>query len=313
MQLVFRYDDFSAGEIIPYAVDDAVLSLFSQKRMPLVIGVTPFMVKNQHSLSSQIGFSIAEDSQRRCLLGKAIQDGCQIALHGCTHARTAMRDYTEFAGEPALIQQQKLAEGLRCLERILPGVPLDVFIPPWNTYDQTTIECLNSHKFKAVTGREPWCKDHGELKFVPSPIETHDFVDYIKHYSLADLDWALGSALLVVTMHGYDFSDRSRPGFTELCELATILDEVKQSGLIVSILPFGGNVPFPSKWRLICLRSKLEMLSQRNYNKVFSAVKALALRLAKRKTWNSRIAVQVLALGVWGLMHGLRMLKRMNR
>ena len=75
--------------------------------------------------------------------------------------------------------------------------------------------------------------------FVPSLLQTRGLVDYLKGYSLQDLERVLGNAWLCVTMHGYDF-DRSRPRcYVSRNEMAEALAKVREAHADVGTIPIG--------------------------------------------------------------------------
>ena len=63
-----------------------------------------------------------------------------MALHGFNHHRIDSKQPSEFAGQPRQVQGVKIEEGLSILRACFPGAALEVFIPPWDSFDSTTAD-----------------------------------------------------------------------------------------------------------------------------------------------------------------------------
>ncbi len=198
----FRYDDYSAtsGD----AVDQAVIGAFARHGMACTFGVIPFVTTGNFRDPSPCETLPLTDQKVR-LLSRAVADGAvDVALHGCIH-RTVRAEppHSEFAGESLAAQAEKIARGKAYLEQRL-GVRIDVFVPPWNSYDRDTltalrqagIGCIAANRYGAVDG------DRG-TQFLPITIELPDVrraVDEARESS--DPEPIVG-----VLMHPYDFKE----------------------------------------------------------------------------------------------------------
>ena len=99
MRVIFRYDDFSAGEAVSLKTDQLVFGLFREHRVPLVVGATLCMARAVHDPANTIFDRLDLDTARVKLLHEGLDQGWQVALHGFTHRRSRGR-ISEFAGEP---------------------------------------------------------------------------------------------------------------------------------------------------------------------------------------------------------------------
>lgn len=198
----FRYDDYSAtsGD----AVDQAVIGAFARHGMACTFGVIPSVTTGNFRDPSPCETLPLTDEKVR-LLSRAVAEGAvDVALHGCIH-RTVRAEppHSEFAGESLAAQAEKIARGKAYLEQRL-GVRIDVFVPPWNSYDRDTltalrqagIGCIAANRYGAVD------RDTG-TQFLPITIELPDVrraVDEARESS--DPEPIVG-----VLMHPYDFKE----------------------------------------------------------------------------------------------------------
>jgi hypothetical protein len=178
-----------------------------------------------------------------------------------------------------------LEKGLGALRGCFPGAPIEVFIPPWNSFDVATMECLAALGFRvlcagnstrstreaesfvaAQSGQPMPLAPGGEdrrLSFVPSVIETRALVDYLKGYSVEDLERVVGEAWLVVTMHGFDF-DGSRSGcYVSQIELGQALAKIQKARADVGTIPIGAKPPLLNLRRECVLKGKVLLARRR--------------------------------------------------
>jgi predicted deacetylase len=237
MRLIFRYDDFSAAERQSYEVDAAVFQVFHGLNVPLVVGVTPRMSRQIRDGANTVFDDLEDDARRIALLQQGLADGWQLALHGYTHQSTARIRGSEFAQEPHAAQQAKIQAGLDVLRCCFPGTPVEVFIPPWNSFDQATLDCLAEAGFKIVgVGAEKLPVERRDLVLAPSLLSARELVDYVRCYSLADLIETVGEARLVVTLHEYEFRLTGRADTLTVSDLTEVLQQVCVAGVLTDTL-----------------------------------------------------------------------------
>lgn len=261
-RLIFRYDDFSAAQWQSRDVDRAVFDLFRRLDVPLVVGVTPCMSMSVHDATNEIFYPIGEDAQGVALLRQGLALGWQLALHGYTHQRTVAMDGTEFVQEPRETQRAKIERGLTTLHRCFPGTRVDVFIPPWNSFDQTTLECMAEAGLSVLCDGDAWHSVRSrDVAVVPSLMSGRKLVDYVRSYSLADLARVLGDTGLVVTLHEYEFRSPDHVEGLSLGDLEEALQQIRSQNITVGTLPLDKNVSYVPRHRRL-LRAQLHWLEQ---------------------------------------------------
>lgn len=199
---VFRYDDYSAtsGD----AVDEAVIGAFARHGMACTFGVIPFVTTGSYRDPSPCDTVPLTDEKVR-LIAPAIASGTvDVALHGCIHRTVhAQPPHSEFAGESLAVQTEKLARGKAYLEERL-GVPVHVFVPPWNSYDRETLSALQHTGIGCIAANRYGAVDRSlGTRFLPITIELPDV-----RKAVAEARRSSEPAPIVgVLMHPYDFKE----------------------------------------------------------------------------------------------------------
>ncbi|MBM4038043.1 MAG: DUF2334 domain-containing protein [Planctomycetes bacterium] len=232
--IVFRYDDYAAslGDSTMEANERAFLDAFAEQGVPLTVGVVP-RIEGKRLL--------ADDPERLRALRDAVATG-QVgpALHGLTHealARQGTAD-SEFAGLPPAAQLERLREGKRLLEDWL-GTPVAAFIPPWNTYDEATVDALTEAGFQvlcaALSGPPVSHLQFAHGRYVPIEDATPPLVALPHTTGLPDVQRTAraclrrrGRSFLVCMFHEFSFANSADPlarvyGRTSLAGLARLL------------------------------------------------------------------------------------------
>src|SRR6476660_4707803 len=147
-------------------------------------------------------YKIEEDPNRVALLKAGLRQGWQLALHGYDHQRTADRDGTEFEGLPEATQQLKIEKGAEILRSCFPEASVKVFVPPWNSFDKTTVTCLEKQGFEFLCGGDaPLPGWTSAVQFVPSIFAAADLMAYASKHSARELSTLLETRTVVVTLH----------------------------------------------------------------------------------------------------------------
>ena len=105
-------------------------------------------------------------------------------------------------------------------------------------------------------------RDCAGLCFFPSFVETRAFVDYLKGYSVQDLERVIGDAWLVVTMHGFDFDGSRPPSYVSRDELDQTLAKVREANSQIGTIPIGVEPPVFTGSQECILKGKV-LLSRR--------------------------------------------------
>lgn len=157
--VIFRNDDPEPGHR-----DDlrrAVSELFIEHEIPITDAVIPI----------QDGESIEETEFCRELRQRRNEhpELVEYALHGYRHEPRAngfgrSGQTTEFAGLPYDEQRVRIAEGTRILVESLESAPR-TFVPPYATYDETTVRALSDSGIDVISGSSWFTRDlYGETR-----------------------------------------------------------------------------------------------------------------------------------------------------
>jgi len=225
VRVVFRYDDFSNRT--PLEFDRRLIDAFQSRGMSATFGVIPFERDRQegepyYTFPRKV---LPLRPEKAELLAGAVRAGTvEAALHGYVHLETAPeRPWTEFAALPREDQERKLVEGHRSLEAVLPVPPVS-FVPPFNTYDETTLEILEDLGFTILSaGGIAAPPRDSPLRFLPATCElrlrqVRGAVDQARRSGEA-------TPLVVVMCHPHDFLEVDQDhGVMEFDEFSQLLD-----------------------------------------------------------------------------------------
>jgi len=158
--IIFRNDDPSALSDIEH--ERKILDLFENYNIPQTIGVIPYVAKDYWSASKTKYASLSDNKEMVKLLKTYKQKGLiEIALHGYQHQTNNYYSYpsktssyynglSEFSKISYSDQLEKITKGKDILEGCF-NEPIDIFIPPFNTYDINTLRALEAKKFKIIS------------------------------------------------------------------------------------------------------------------------------------------------------------------
>ncbi|ELZ06450.1 polysaccharide deacetylase [Natrialba chahannaoensis JCM 10990] len=148
--VLFRNDDVQAW----YNQDELrdVNQVFIDEEVPVTLGIIP----------DTNGEAPLTDDPDLCTYLQSLEDDYpgqfEMALHGYTHeAETDFYGASEFGDLPADEQRDRLEAGEELLDECVHS-PSSTFIPPMNTYDETTVSILEEANYTTVSGGE-WFTD----------------------------------------------------------------------------------------------------------------------------------------------------------
>ena len=232
--VIFRFDDYAANSNT--ALEVKVMDAFHEIKQPFTIGVIPF-VWDQNKMKY-----LPLDNMKLQLLEDAYNNGiAEVALHGYSHRQNNDRGIrTEFEGLEYPLQFEKLAEGKRFLED-LTSATVTTFIPPWNSYDATTLEALEALGFNNISADQNGIpKPASPLKFIPntcSLIQLKDAVSTARQIK----DKA---PVIIVMFHEYDFIEadqaRGNISFDEFYEL--LQWTINQNDVVITSINRAGRL-----------------------------------------------------------------------
>jgi predicted deacetylase len=127
-----------------------------------------------------------------------------VALHGLTHQTVSAKGPpAEFLSGSAAEQEAKITAGVESLQNSLGCRPV-VFVPPWNRYDQTTVEVLIKTGFRFLSaGRNLKRAAHPPLLCIGTTVNPEEFgaaLQAAKRSRRAEL-------AIIVELHEYDFAE----------------------------------------------------------------------------------------------------------
>lgn len=147
-QFIIRWDDVSPRQ--DRKKFQSLVDLFIKYDIPAVLGVIP---DNQDpEISFEPGDQAAFIDELRALESR----GWEIAQHGFRHVKhtdnggiLGFNKASEFAGRDYDLQLQDLQQGRKILTDF--GFDPVTFIPPWHSFDESTIKALGQSGFKTFS------------------------------------------------------------------------------------------------------------------------------------------------------------------
>jgi hypothetical protein len=211
-------------------------------QLPLSIGIIPF----DDSGEAFINYTEEELIALKSEISESI---LEPVMHGYAHLNNEKHKYkSEFAGVDLDIQCQLLKKGKTFLEETLK-VPLQVFSPPWNTYDKNTLTALKKAGFNCISS-DLAGKSYGKnLHYLPYTLEDFENLIEIVENNKSQ------KGVIVVMFHTYSFSGDK----FQLADLEKLLEELKAKEVPVHSFQsyISSQQNKPGKWRLY-LNSRLK-------------------------------------------------------
>ena len=216
--IAFRLDDPS--ETSNQSVEYGLIEAFRQQQVACTFAIIPFRMVD--------GEKTPLTSKRAQPLIEAAHAGViEPALHGYLHIRLAqdMTRPSEFANRSMDEQQRMLHEGRAHLEAIFEQ-RIHGFVPPWNSYDSTTLEVLRQMEFDYISASWSGVSPR-EDTLASLPLTAH----------LAEIPRAIEEARkfkccnpkILVVMHHYDFVEsNSDNASTSTGEFAKLLERLNE-------------------------------------------------------------------------------------
>lgn len=202
----FRYDDYSA--VSPCAADRGLIDIFRRLGLGCTFAVIPAVSPLYPRVEGSSRHDVLLSGHKLAELRAAVREGVvDLALHGWNHlanAHTGHPTPSEFKGLSFEHQVEILRRGRDFLERATGVVP-KVFVPPWNSYDQTTERALESVGFQGISANRysPPAAADAKLAFAPMTTEIKGLEGAIDRA----LKERVPDAVIGVMMHPYDFQE----------------------------------------------------------------------------------------------------------
>ncbi|WP_253737074.1 DUF2334 domain-containing protein [Halohasta salina] len=189
-------------------------------------------------------------------------DLVDLAVHGYTHTKeTEFLGRSEFGGLNAAAQRDRITAATDLFDD--HGWDTDVFVPPYNTYDETTADVLADEGFSLVSGNWYTLEDQfdvegyqldGDLTHLPMNLSMEDW-DTESVRDIETLKRGIdrnneASGLNVIMLHYYFYADQQqRETLEELVEYATAGDtKALTLGEVADKLDAGAIAPTEDGW-----------------------------------------------------------------
>ena len=193
--IALRMDDYGLNN---YEFNKKLFELHEKYDIPISVGVIPFDENGKGSL----------DARETTLLIKYIKKGIvDVNLHGYNHKNNLPEEIdgaSEFYSMPKEIQMLWINRGKRYLETIL-GIEVTGFIPPFNTYDNNTLNVLDSLNFNYISsacyGLIPRKNLNENIKHIPYTCLLKDF----EKINLSENE----NSCYIVLFHESDFEEKA--------------------------------------------------------------------------------------------------------
>lgn len=223
--LAFRYDDFSNRS--PTGLEEKVIRVFRQLELALTVGVIPY-TRAESGEPTPLG-----PEKTTLIRAPAASGAVEVALHGYSHESEGKDRWgrnTEFSGLPDTLQRKRLSRARAQLEEQI-GVTIRTFIPPWNSYDRSTLDILAELGFRTISAGRVGDSDHrSELAFLPATATLAELRDVVVR-GLAEED---DRHPIIVLFHEYDFVQKGRrleplsfEEFSDILQWVAHQDEVR--------------------------------------------------------------------------------------
>ena len=222
--VVFRYDDYSMKSRTD--VETILIQAFKDRGYSFTMAVVPcVVVRDPQDPRPQSPDCLR--GEKLSILKRSIEDrSVDPALHGYSHkAVTRIGTHSEFAGRSYEEQRTLVLSGRSTLEAAT-GRRVSTFIPPFNTYDRTTLRVLADLGFDVISANLSGPVDGGSpLKFLPATADLKSLRQGID----AARRMRPPQAIIVVMFHDYDFTEvDSRTGMCSFREFEDLLRWLKQ-------------------------------------------------------------------------------------
>ena len=202
INLIFRYDDYSYDSNIN--LEKSLFNTFTKNKIPLTIGVIPFRYNNIKPINSFTAENISSKSIKREILKNGLKNNLiEIAQHGHSHYNYQQVPNAEFQGIPKKVQEELIIEGKQLIEKFFK-LRLETFIPPWNRYNQDTIEILENSGFNILSaGEKGIFNKKSTINYIPSTCNIKEFFEIINNTNYKKLN----NQTFIILLHEYDFVD----------------------------------------------------------------------------------------------------------
>ena len=219
IKIVFRLDDPSA--ISPIEIENNLIDILCKHEVTFTFAIIPNVTLGNFRESISSGNALLPKDKIQLFKKGADSNVIDIALHGFEHKTISKNgdSHTEFRGDDLGNQIKKIREGKKILEDQI-GLPITTFIPPWNTYDENTINALRENNITCISSnRYQPAGNKNSISYLPITIELPDLKSAVEITRKADTP----DPVIIVLLHPYDFTesgdDRAKYGCNDVDKL----------------------------------------------------------------------------------------------
>lgn len=224
--LHIRYDDYSA--ISPSRVDRGLIEVLRRTGACCTYAVIP-SVSTGDWHASEATEEARLDAERLAMLRDWLAEGViDLGLHGWNHqCHSGAHPPTpsEFSGLAIDVQAQRIHRGADLLYNGTGQMPI-TFVPPWNSYDVTTLEAVRTCGIPSISASLDGPGEAlTEILFAPITTELGD----LRSAAVAAIEANDSDPIIGLMLHPYDFHEsgdaRSR---YQLLDLERALFELQE-------------------------------------------------------------------------------------
>jgi predicted deacetylase len=195
IRVAIRFDDPSATSA--RALEEDIIAALEQSGLAATFAVVPFS-------KTPTGLMALDENNAAHLLAAQRRGAIEVALHGHSHRpHNAPGKPSEFAGLPTEHQSALLGEAIAHLRELFGAGAVRGFVPPWNSYDATTLKALDDLDFDYISAGEwHWRNYAGPLVEVPRTCQFTALecaINEARKYS------GFTSPSVIAALHHYDF------------------------------------------------------------------------------------------------------------
>lgn len=207
-------------------MQDSMVELFVKHQIPLCIGIIPFEATHRTQSRLFRSESPAGDSEQHQIKNLIQSGAIEMMMHGFAHTDNniggkskSKYGKSEFAGDNYESQYQRLKSGKGYLDSLFEK-DVEVFSPPWNTYDKNTLRALKNLGFKTISS-DIAGKSYGiSLNYLPFSTEDFGIFEKDKIKNLASYS---NADIVVVMFHSYSIGKAGMPNLNYLDSLLSRL------------------------------------------------------------------------------------------
>ena len=226
IRIGFRFDDPARSS--DHQLETAVLDTFAANDAPITLAVVPF-----ESVGDAVHPLTTEHTEH--LRRAAEQSQVEFALHGYSHISRSNEELdSEFSGVQREHQEQLLRAGRAQLALALnvPDTQISGLVPPWNTFDGTTMKVAAALGFRYLSAG--WTAPRGTT---PTLLPRTCHLSTARQAMTEAATWAHTKPMVIVVLHHYDFEEFGGDEATfNLATLDELLKFINQSGYPISTI-----------------------------------------------------------------------------